>query len=57
MAYVTGNDGRASIGLPAGQVTMRFFLADGTALTMVLHIAAERGREYVVRLPTDRKTP
>jgi hypothetical protein len=54
LAYVTGADGRASVGLPPGEVGVRFFLPDGTAQTAALHVAAEAGREYVVRLPTSR---
>jgi len=51
LAYVTGSDGRASVGLPPGGVSVRFFLPDGTAHTAALQVAAEPGREYVVRLP------
>ena len=54
LAYVTGSDGRASVGLPPGDVSVRFFLPDGTAHTAALHVAPEAGREYVVRLPTNR---
>lgn len=57
MAYVTGSDGHASIGLPAGEATLRFFLPGGTSQTSMLRIGQKPGRTYVVRLATDRKTP
>ena len=56
MAYMTGPDGRASVGLPPGDVSVRFFLPDGSAQTADLRIEPASGREYVVRLATGKKS-
>jgi hypothetical protein len=52
MAYVTDQDGRAQVGLPAGEVGLRMFLADGTSRTSSLRVADEPGRTYALRLAT-----
>ena len=52
MAYVTGPDGEARLGLPPGEVIIRFFLPDSTSQTSVLRIAEGLGCKYVVRLVT-----
>jgi hypothetical protein len=52
MAYVTGPDGHARVGLPPGEATIRFFFPDGTSQTSVHRIAVESGRKYMVQLVT-----
>lgn len=52
MGYVTDADGQAHIGLPAGDVTLRFFLPDGTRHMCALRIGDAPGRTYIVKVAT-----
>ena len=50
IAYVTGHDGNARVGLPPGETVIRFFLSDGTSQTASLTVADELDRTYSVQL-------
>jgi len=52
MAYVTGHDGHAQVGLPPGLATIRFFLPDGTTQTALVDVDPTSARTYPVRLGT-----
>lgn len=53
IGYVTGADGGARVGLPPGQVRLRFFLPDDTNRSISLAIADEPNKTYDVLLDTD----
>lgn len=48
LAYITGPDGAASIGLPPGEVRLRVFLPDGTSRATRLRVGDEPGGRYEV---------
>jgi hypothetical protein len=50
IAYTTGPDGVARIGLPPGKVALRFFLADGRQQPVSLTIRAEPEQTYDVTI-------
>jgi hypothetical protein len=52
IGYVTGPDGNARIGLPAGRVRLRFFLSNGASSSIPLAITPDENRTYDVRLDT-----
>jgi len=50
IAYVTGADGVARLGLPPGKVSLRFFLPDGRSCSVLLAITGEPNRTYEVQI-------
>lgn len=54
IAYTTGADGVARIGLPPGRVSLRFFLADGRQQSVSLTIGTEPEQTYDVKIDDDR---
>lgn len=52
MGYVTGPDGQAHVGLPAGEATIRFFLPQGRSQKSVLDIDPQSAHPYSVTLAT-----
>ncbi len=50
MGYVTDVDGQAHIGLPTGDVVLRFFLPDGASRQCALRIGDAPARTYVVKV-------
>ena len=50
LGYVTGPGGEATVGLPAGEATIRFFLPNGTSRTSVLEIGSESACSYSVTI-------
>ena len=50
MAYLTGPDGRAQIGLPPGRAVLEATAPDGRRQKFSIEAAAEPGREHELRM-------
>ncbi|MHA6130458.1 hypothetical protein ACX3YD_30540 [Pseudomonas fluorescens group sp. PF-1] len=52
IGYVTGPDGTARAGLPPGEVSLRFFLPDGSNQAVIVAVGDDEGAVYKVVLNT-----